>query len=93
MTKKEARDRMVALIFMTASGRFKDKQTNEKVTLKNLPEKSIFTKTKELLKEKSISRTSVYKAIECKGYFAMDKDTYEIRLKEMHDFVYTYLDK
>ena len=93
MTKKEVRDRMVALIFMTETGRYKNKKTGEMITLATLPETESFKKVKGELAEKKISRTSVYKAIESKGFWMMSKEEFEPHLKAMHDFCYTYLDK
>lgn len=93
MTKKDARDRMVALIFTTTAGKVKLKETGEVLTLDKLRESEMFKKAKNLLAEKKISRKSVYKAIETKGYFALEKDVMEEKLKIMHDFCYTYLDK
>jgi len=93
MNKKEARDGMVALIFMTEVGRFKNKKTGEPITLNNLIETESFKKAKARLAEKKISRTSVYKAIESKGFWAMTPEEFEPHLKSMHDFCYTHLDK
>lgn len=36
MNKKDARDQMVALIFATEAGKYKDKKTGEAITLENL---------------------------------------------------------
>lgn len=91
--KKEVRDKMVALIFMTESGKYKSKKTGELVTLENLVETDLFKKVKAELAEKKISRTSVYKAIENKGFWVMDKEEFEPHLKRMHEFCYTHLDK
>lgn len=93
MTKKDARDRMVALIFLTTSGKVKSKETGETFTLDNLRESELFKKAKACLAEKGISRTSVYKAIESKGFFGLEKAEREEKLKIMHDFCYNYLDK
>lgn len=93
MTKKDARDRMVALIFMTTAGKVKLKETGEVLTLDKLRESELFKKAKACLAEKGISRKSVYKAIESKGYFGLEKAEVEEKLKIMYDFCYTYLDK
>lgn len=93
MTKKDARDSMVAFIFLIVSGKVKSKETGKALTLEDFRESELFKKAKTRLAEKGISRKSVYKALESKGYFGLEKAEREEKLKIMHDFCYTYLDK
>lgn len=93
MNKKQARDQMVALIFTTEVGKYKDKKTGEVITLETLTERDLFKKVNAALQEKNISRKSVYKAIECKSFFVNNPEAFAPHLKRMHDFCYTKLEK
>lgn len=92
MNKKEARDRMVALIFATESGKYKDKKTGEVITLENLTERDLFKKVNAQLQEKKISRKSVFTAIQAKGFWIEDQEAFAPHLKRMHDFCYSKLE-
>lgn len=91
MTKKAARDEIRNLIIMICAGKYKFKETSEKMTLQNVPE-AVVEKMNKLLIEKSISRKSVFKSIEAVGYLAgIAEESYQEKLQEMHNFCYTKL--
>lgn len=92
--KKQVRDAVAKQIMMIEAGGLKLKNSDVPLTLNTIPD-TILTKWHEKLAEKKISRTSIYKTIECMAWYmwGMDSAVMDNHLKNIHEYVYSKLDK
>ena len=93
-TKKDVRDSIAISIVKVEAGLLKRKSTGEKVTLDTIPEETL-AGWKARLAEKKISRKSIYSTIECLfiGPWSDNPTERESHMKNIHNFVYSKLDK
>lgn len=92
--KKQIRDNVAIQIMMIEAGGLKLKNSDTPLTLNTVPD-SVLTKWHTKLAEKKISRTSIYKTIECMAYNLWGRDSLELdnHLKNIHEYVYSKLNK
>lgn len=93
-TKKDIRDTIAISIVKAEAGLLKRKSTGEKITLAAIPEETLAA-WKASLAEKKISRKSIYSTIECLfiGPWSDNPAERESHMKNIHNFVYSKLDK
>lgn len=93
-TKKDVRDSIAVAIVKAEAGHLKLNSTGETITLDTIPEETL-ANWKAKLAEKRISRKSIYSTIELNviGPWHNDPVAREKHMKNIHNFVYTKLDK
>ena len=92
--RKDVRDSVAKQIMSIENGTLKLKTSDEILTLATVPD-HILDKWRTKLAEKKISRTSIYKTIECLAWYMWGADSAELdkHLKNIHEYVYSKLDK